>query len=170
VRRWREERRLTLPGLSERLKAVGRPILPSGLSKIELGERRADVDDLVALAIALEVSPAALLMPNEPTGERVDLTENRRVSFNNAWSWATGEGPLLEPGEELELHDPRYQRFIRENRPHENPRRPMGHVARYLIARGLGGPFVAEVRHNGKTTKTRLAYGEVDWDGDDGGN
>ena len=33
------------------------------LSAIENGDRRADVDDLVAIAAALDISPAAMLMP-----------------------------------------------------------------------------------------------------------
>jgi hypothetical protein len=45
------------------MAAAGRPILPSGLSKIEQGQRAVDVDDLVALAIALQVNPNALLLP-----------------------------------------------------------------------------------------------------------
>jgi transcriptional regulator with XRE-family HTH domain len=62
VRLLREEKRLSLQALSRRLKALGRPILPSGLSKIEQGDRRVDVDDLVALAAALETVPSMLLM------------------------------------------------------------------------------------------------------------
>lgn len=62
VRRLRERRRLSLQALSDRLAALGRPILPSGLSKIEAGTRRVDVDDLVALADALETVPSALLL------------------------------------------------------------------------------------------------------------
>ena len=60
--RWERERKhLSLHQLSDRLAAVGRPILPSGLSKIEQGDRRVDVDDLVALADALGTVPGALL-------------------------------------------------------------------------------------------------------------
>ena len=64
VRRLREQRGLSLQALSERLQTVGRPILPSGLSKIEAGDRRVDVDDLVALAEALGTVPDDLLTPN----------------------------------------------------------------------------------------------------------
>lgn len=47
--------------LSARLTAQGRPILPSGITKIEQGVRRVDVDDLFALAESLEVVPSQLL-------------------------------------------------------------------------------------------------------------
>jgi transcriptional regulator with XRE-family HTH domain len=61
VKRTRERNGLTVQQLSKRVKAVGRPILPSGITKIELGMRRVDVDDLVALAAALDAIPNDLL-------------------------------------------------------------------------------------------------------------
>jgi transcriptional regulator with XRE-family HTH domain len=65
LRRLRERRNLTLQALSERLSELGRPILASGLSKIEQGDRRVDVDDLAALANALDTVPSQLLEPSE---------------------------------------------------------------------------------------------------------
>ena len=61
IHRIRGLQKMTLQELSDRLTHVGRPILPSGLSKIESGERRIDVDDLVAIAAALGVMPERLL-------------------------------------------------------------------------------------------------------------
>jgi transcriptional regulator with XRE-family HTH domain len=71
IRRRREQRQLSLQTLSDYLEVLGRPILPSGLSKIEAGTRRVDVDDLVALADALGTVPSALLrggVPKKPGG------------------------------------------------------------------------------------------------------
>lgn len=48
--------------LAELVTEAGRPMSASMLGKIEGGGRRVDVDDLVALAFALEVSPARLLL------------------------------------------------------------------------------------------------------------
>lgn len=48
-------------GLSRRLEAGGRSIAPAGLRRIELGVRRVDVDDVFALAVALDTSVSALL-------------------------------------------------------------------------------------------------------------
>lgn len=48
--------------LAERVTQAGRPLSASVLSKIESGARRIDVDDLVAIAAALEVSPSLLLL------------------------------------------------------------------------------------------------------------
>ena len=91
----REARRLTYRELSERLRAIGRPIPPLGLSRIEKGQRRVDADDLAALAIALGVNPTALLLPRhgEPEDE-IELTPEVRVSLFRAWRWMDGAGPL----------------------------------------------------------------------------
>jgi hypothetical protein len=49
----RHERRLTLKALSDRLAELGRPMGVSTLSKIVSGDRRVDVDDLVAFALSV---------------------------------------------------------------------------------------------------------------------
>jgi transcriptional regulator with XRE-family HTH domain len=61
IRRLRELTGLTLQDVSDRLTRHGRPIARSGLSKIEAGHRRVDVDDLVAIANALGVTADRLL-------------------------------------------------------------------------------------------------------------
>ncbi|MFM9672751.1 helix-turn-helix domain-containing protein [Streptomyces galilaeus] len=116
--------RTTVRELSTRLSKLGRPILPSGITKIEQGKRRVDVDDLVALAVALEVTPTRLLMgPPPPDGGASDPAhddvweEGEWVSSDGtrrsplwtirlapdlalepweAWTWALGESPLGE--------------------------------------------------------------------------
>jgi len=77
MRRLREERKLSLRELAELLKADGRPMLPSALSKIETGERRVDVDDLDALALALGSTPHEL-MGWKPRGRRPTRRERAR--------------------------------------------------------------------------------------------
>ncbi|MFF4386245.1 helix-turn-helix domain-containing protein [Streptomyces sp. NPDC001552] len=47
--------------LADRVTALGRPMTNTMLSRIERTRRRCDVDDLVAIAAALGVSPLALL-------------------------------------------------------------------------------------------------------------
>ena len=47
--------------LAARVTALGRPMTNTMLSRIERAQRRCDIDDLVALAQALRVSPLALL-------------------------------------------------------------------------------------------------------------
>lgn len=57
----RKERGLTLQDLSALMGDAGRPMARSAINEIELGGRRVDVDDLVALATSLGVAPTVLL-------------------------------------------------------------------------------------------------------------
>ena len=74
VRRLRLYRGLTTAALSQRLTDLGWPILATGITKIEKAARHVDVDDLAALASALDVGPDALLssdfvlVPAKPEG------------------------------------------------------------------------------------------------------
>jgi transcriptional regulator with XRE-family HTH domain len=61
----RQQRRLTTAALSDLLAEHGCRIEQSGITRIELGQRRVDVDDLLALAAALGVTAAQLLEPAE---------------------------------------------------------------------------------------------------------
>lgn len=97
VRELRDQRRLTVRGLSALLGDLGHPILPSGITKVEDGSRRVDIGDLVALALALGVNPNRLLLPAEwrPT-DQIALTPAVTANVLAAWAWADGEAPLLE--------------------------------------------------------------------------
>ena len=63
VRRLREERRWSYRDVEERLSRVGRAIPTVELGWIDAGERRVDVDDLVALAAVFGLTPGELLEP-----------------------------------------------------------------------------------------------------------
>jgi len=97
VQQLRKRRGMTVRDLSARLAELGRPILPSGITKIEQGGRRVDADDLVALAVALGVNPNALLLPAGEPATTVHLTETLAVPWSRAWRWVTGEAPLDAP-------------------------------------------------------------------------
>ncbi|MFA3877590.1 helix-turn-helix domain-containing protein [Streptomyces sp. MMCC 100] len=95
VQRLREAGGMTKRELSEKVTTLGRPIPPLGVSRIENGTRRVDADDLVALAVALGVHPAALLLPPDITGEALaEVTTLGTVSARQAWEWAHGMRPL----------------------------------------------------------------------------
>ncbi|MFE4855873.1 helix-turn-helix domain-containing protein [Streptomyces sp. NPDC056670] len=47
--------------LAERCTVLGRPMTNTALSRTERARRRCDIDDLVAIATALGVSPGSLL-------------------------------------------------------------------------------------------------------------
>lgn len=88
VQRLREAQNLTFAELSRRLNAVGNPIPPLGLRRMEAGERRVHVDDLTALAHVLGTSPANLLMPDTPAGDdEVTATGIGTTTARNLWKW-----------------------------------------------------------------------------------
>ena len=85
--------------LSRKLSEAGRPIAASALAKIERAERRVDVGDLMALAVALDVHPAALLFPPTVEGD-AELTGGGRIAAGIVWEWAEGERPLTLPSKD----------------------------------------------------------------------
>ncbi|WP_406462338.1 helix-turn-helix domain-containing protein [Streptomyces sp. NBC_01622] len=84
--------------LSAAMEELGQPVPASGITRIEKGDRRVDVDDLVAFALALNVSPNALLLPARWDYGQVNLTPNRSVSSRTAWLWAEGRSPANDYG------------------------------------------------------------------------
>lgn len=104
--------------LSAQLQATGRPLTASGISRIEQGERRVDVDDLVALALSLGVTPNRILLSDDASENPIHLAPEVSVTRSHAWRWASGEDEIL-----LEDDGPRRRRFpdlatITANRPH----------------------------------------------------
>jgi transcriptional regulator with XRE-family HTH domain len=73
AREMRHWRGMSTYALSARLAEIGWPIAAYGLTKIENGQRHVDVDDLVAIAGALDVPVTALLF-GEVTVSVPDLT------------------------------------------------------------------------------------------------
>ena len=98
VKRLREHQNLGYIQLSRELDEVGRSIPDLGLRRIEAGDRRVDVDDLMALAVALGVSPATLLMPAVHSVGPQDHVESTAVTFpilaRQLWGWLTARRPL----------------------------------------------------------------------------
>ncbi|MGW2143199.1 helix-turn-helix domain-containing protein [Nonomuraea bangladeshensis] len=96
LRRIRDARGLSTTRLSKLLAEVGRPIQPTGITKIEKRERKVDVDDLVALALVLNVSPLALLLPPTDGDDAVSLAPSMTVPAWLAWEWSEGTSPALD--------------------------------------------------------------------------
>ena len=125
VAQFREKRGFGYAELSRKLGEMGRDIPPLGLRRIESGERRVDVDDLVALALALDVSPLALLLPRETSS----LTAARPPwGAEEIWLWATGSRAL--PGDPDELT------FLRDSNPLVDWSKVAGNIAEEI--RNLG--------------------------------
>ncbi|WP_304106385.1 helix-turn-helix domain-containing protein [Mycolicibacterium bacteremicum] len=93
----RVELNMNYKQLSERMQAVANwSINAVGIRRIESHERRVTPDDLIALALALGVSPVTLLMPatDEPTDEVEVTGSDEPVPAYAAWSWLIGETSL----------------------------------------------------------------------------
>lgn len=104
LRRIREAQRLTYVELSDRLSDVGRPIPVLGLRRIERGERRVDIDDLVALAVVLATSPVDLLVPGEaPDDEEYGITPEVTSTAAVARDWIAGVDFLSPPQTPVDL-------------------------------------------------------------------
>ncbi|MCX4093604.1 DEAD/DEAH box helicase family protein [Nocardia sp. alder85J] len=106
LRELRAERGLTLQALATRLAELGRPVDMSALAKVEKGQRRIDVDDLIALALALDASPNWLLLPRSlPRDTLVALTPAYQTDGSEVWSWAIRDRPaeLGTMGQDLDV-------------------------------------------------------------------
>jgi transcriptional regulator with XRE-family HTH domain len=128
VKRLRGARGFSLVELSKQLARIGRPILPSGLNKIEQRHRSVDVDDLMALALALGVNANALLLPPDVSAESVALTEKVSARGFRAWEWATGEAPLDAP-DSTWLRLSELTEWFEMTRPHKPPEEIAAEVA-----------------------------------------
>jgi len=125
VKALRVERGLSLDELSERLAILGRPIIKTGLSKLERGERGADVDDLMALSLALLVTPNRLLLEPDADGTMLQISDNPTLLFSarQTWAWSCGEAAWGDRSghpstlfDGIALYD-----FQTINRPHDVP-------------------------------------------------
>lgn len=93
--RLRTKRGLSTTQLSATLGELGQPIPATGITRIEKGQRHVSADDLVALAIALQVSPLTLLLPwLESADAEVEIAGVGTVTAHQAWFWAMGFRPL----------------------------------------------------------------------------
>jgi hypothetical protein len=97
-------------------------LLASGLSKIEMGTRRVDVDDLMGLAIGLDVAPNRLLFTGTAGDEKIRLTPGTEASELTIWRWGVGEDSLpdLWSDKSAAIDLNRERRFREENRPHDH--------------------------------------------------
>lgn len=93
IKRIREERDMSWAQMSRFLERAGRPIAALGLRRIEDGSRRVDVDDLMAIAVVLDVTPNDLLLPRAGSGT-ADITGMTGRDVDLLWAWAGGRTQL----------------------------------------------------------------------------
>lgn len=99
IARIRDEQRLTLRQLADRMSTGDRPLAHNTLSEIERGARRCDVDDLVAIAVALDVSPTALLRPASRDDAMVSGTGTGSLSARDYSAFLDGYRSPTRPGD-----------------------------------------------------------------------
>lgn len=163
VRRLRDEvRGWSTYDLAGRLTKVGRPIAPSAVSKIERGERQVTVDDLLALAYVLGVTPNALLLPNTADGT-VELTGLGSAQADTVWAWAEGERPLdLPDGDDGTAHN-QFQADVRPAGRRQFVSGPVTVTARFGGRHG-SGQLRGVVKDDERRAKDR-DHTEADSDG-----
>ena len=87
---------MTTRALAAALTDLGVPLTSSGISDIEAGRRTVSVDQLTCLAMALDVSPIALLMPESgpENDHRVKLSGTPTVLSLGFLPWLRGDVPF----------------------------------------------------------------------------
>lgn len=89
----RARRGYSLRELSRRLGDLGHPLDPSTLLRLERAERHATLEDVLALALALDVAPVHLFVPFPPETP-VAVTPTTSASAGHVRAWVRGERPL----------------------------------------------------------------------------
>lgn len=106
VKRLREAANLTYTEVSKALGDVDRPMSPLAVRRIEEGERRVDVDDLLGLAVVLGVTPISLLYPGAKQGEEAVTATGLKLNLpaRHLWEWMRAETPLVASRDGMERY------------------------------------------------------------------
>jgi transcriptional regulator with XRE-family HTH domain len=127
----REWHRLSQAALSRRLQQAGHKIHRSRIAKLETGAARPTVEDLLALALVLDVSPLFLVVP--PLGVRLRIGKEalgaEALDAKDVRAWWRGQEPLAgqspeafaaqRPEDEIPLE---YRAAVRAYRPPKEER------------------------------------------------
>jgi transcriptional regulator with XRE-family HTH domain len=93
IRTTRDRRGLTQAQLAAALTRLGHPMHQSAIAKIEARERKITLDDVLVLAVALDVPPGLLFVPVESDAD-LALTPTMKIHPWYAWEWVRGLEPL----------------------------------------------------------------------------
>lgn len=93
IRAIRRKLNLSQGDLAERLASLGHPLDRAGVAKIETGRREISFKDFMALALALDVSPARLAFAPDPETVMAITTEVA-VPAHEARRWWRGRSPI----------------------------------------------------------------------------
>ncbi|MCB1258510.1 MAG: helix-turn-helix transcriptional regulator [Microthrixaceae bacterium] len=116
VRRLRTGAGMTIRDVVQNLRDIQVPMSPSGVTDIEKGRRGVTVDQLTALAIVFNVSPATLLTPHpDDPDEETMLSACIPASARDIWLWMIGEEPSMIDPEAVDDYE--RETFRRRARP-----------------------------------------------------
>jgi hypothetical protein len=139
VKRLRTDKLWSVRQLSEQVQRVANwEINPMGIRRIEAELRRVSADDLGALALALNVSPMVLMLPEE---DSVIVPAGELYSVADIWDWLIGKQALI--GDQLT--------FLRASNPLDWPR-----MAALIEKLGVSGDLAAGVLSS--RASSALAY------------
>lgn len=109
MRAVREDKRVNLRELAAKLKDEhGFAIDYTTLHKIETGSRQVKLDEVFAIAAALDCPPPLLLLPIG-TDDRVQVTAKSVIDPTLAWDWLAGVAPLAS-SEQKAIHSSEWWR------------------------------------------------------------
>ena len=97
VTRYRKRRGYSMRALAEELTTNGRTMSASAISQIENTARRVDVDDLFAIAVALDVTPDLLLMPEAHSGDDRVPSVFGETAAARIWAYLRLDPPPGDP-------------------------------------------------------------------------
>lgn len=93
LREARNARGWTQDDLSRELSELDAPMDRTTIAKLEKGQRQARIEELIAIAAALDVAPVHLLVPFDGA-HSVALTPRLDVGTEKARRWIRGREPL----------------------------------------------------------------------------
>jgi transcriptional regulator with XRE-family HTH domain len=92
--------------LADRMETMGLPLDRSAIAKIETQRRAVSLEEALAFAAALGVSPAALVVPRDETMLQLAPQVPWWIPSETAWDWFAGRHPARSVGP---LEDPSYR-------------------------------------------------------------
>ncbi|WP_433212499.1 helix-turn-helix domain-containing protein [Dactylosporangium sp. CS-047395] len=162
IKQIRQDRKLTGAQLAELLGALGRPMQPTAVNKIETGARRVDVDDVVAFALALNTTPNRLLLNDPADGhEEIEVAPHVVATASQAWTWANGQQVLLRSSVAMGRADATFDDLQRDFLRHAQP--PAQHPAQEAVddLRSRLGGFLGWVEEYAIKQQREVRAGEA---------
>lgn len=108
LRRLRDLRGLTAQQLADKIASQGGGRLrPDYISLVENRRRSLTLEEALLVAVALDVTPAALLMPDtpDPAAQVTPTPSMRTYPARTVWLWLTGRRALEEPAAGVDWAD-----------------------------------------------------------------